>query len=280
MKKFTAIIPLILLSLAGTGCADEEWGLDEALLDVVWITDSLVTPEATFVTATGGGYGNIWFGSDMQVSGFAGGDRDHKGSYEITGRNTLDISLSEPTGYSCSGPSFTCLFPDALNTVTSYVVTGSSLRLSDDNGNIIYFHNGLIEEALLDHVWKMDLLQSPEMVVIPTSDTQLMVIQQGDTTYVKTSNYSPIFTIEFRRELITGGQLLCNTYFGVYEINEMGKIIFFGFGSSSSGCGPIGGPLEQHYSDVMKGEKLYTITGSQLKFSSSDGAYLITFSSD
>lgn len=57
-----------------------------------------------------------------------------------------------------------------------------------------------IDEDLLDVVWRVDTLTTPEGQITPGPDT--------------------LMTIQFSRSLEVSGNVLCNTYSGIYEINK------------------------------------------------------------
>ena len=57
-----------------------------------------------------------------------------------------------------------------------------------------------IDEDLLDVVWRVDTLQTPEEEIVPGPDT--------------------LMTIQFTKNLEVGGIVICNTYSGIYEISK------------------------------------------------------------
>lgn len=283
MKRLTAIIPLILCQFAWTGCNDEEEPFaDEALLGVVWIVDALETTDITLIPLAGGGYANIQFGHDKQVWGIAKNNR-HRGSYEITGINSIDISLTEPTGYSCSHPSMSCLFIDALKTVTNIFLSENTLRLSDDEGNIITLHSGLIDEVLLDINWDAVSLGSPSITAELEGDSIRYKRQVNDsltTIYmIGPNNQTPyIVQIQFDREMQTGA-IICNSGGGIYEIDQTGMISISRLGWTEAMCAPWN-LLEGLLTEVFENVTRYEVVGDQLELRSQDGSYYVILAAE
>lgn len=74
-----------------------------------------------------------------------------------------------------------------------------------------------IDEDLLDVVWRVDTLFTPEEQIIPDADT--------------------LMTIQFFDSLIVSGMVICNSYFGSYEITEKGSFSIDVYSWTEIACG-------------------------------------------
>lgn len=252
-------LPAILL-LGLIACSNTDDPINyEDLLGVVWNLDSLQTPDTTIV-APQYGLATILFTEDMGVRGHRA-QSNYRGIYEITG-NGLLIEVVEPAEPRCSRPMIQCIFLDALENVTMYEVNENRLDLYKGDRYILYFHPSLIEEELLDKLWKIDFLQIPAGKIVPINDTLIMMIQLGDTTLVPSWEKS-IMTTQFNIDMEIGGKAVCNTYFGVYEISEKGKIAISPVGLTEEGCSKWSW-IESSFMDALENITRYDVTDSTL----------------
>ena len=281
MKRTTYyLLPATLLLTLITCSNTDEPIINKDLLGVVWIVDSLETRDTTLVSLAGGGYANIQFGNDMQVSGITGGHVRYRGSYEIIDPTSLDIILLEPTELSCSRPSMTCLFVDALKTVTNIILSENTLRLSDDEGNIITFHSGLVDKALLVINWESISLWSPSITAELERDSIRYETKVNDsvTTSHMIGPYNQaayIVHIQFDREMQIGA-IICNNGGGIYEIDQVGTISISRLGWTEALCAPWN-LLEDLLTEVFENVTRYDIIGDQLELRSQDGNYSAVF---
>ncbi len=158
MKRWTAIIPLILLSLAWTGCNDDEPIIDEALLGVTWMAGSIRSPRKlaiiegdsiwidTFVNgsvATSTKYVPIsgWFGViirfDREMEIRAQICNIGQFRYEIEQMGIILIVGWGWTEEGChtSTPNLEDLLTSVLDNVTRYEVAGDQLELRSQDGS-------------------------------------------------------------------------------------------------------------------------------------------------
>ena len=91
--------------------------------------------------------------------------------------------------------------------IAAMMITLASCSDSDDQA---------IDEDLLDVVWRVDTLFTPEEQITPGPDT--------------------LMTIQFTRDMKVGGRGGCNTYFGIYEINKKVSISFDVRSWTEKGC--------------------------------------------
>lgn len=237
----------------------EDDSIDEDLWDVVWNLDSIQTPD-TIIVAPQYGLAVIHFTRDMGMRGRTVHVK-YSGIYEITGTSLL-IEVVEPSELQCSHPSINCIFIEALGNVAAYDVNENRLDLYKDGRYMLNFHPSRIDEEILDKLWKVDSLQTPEAKIIPIQDSLIMVIQSGDTTFVPNWE-EDIMTAIFDIDMAMGGKLVCNIYGGAYEISEKGKIALGPVLQSEIAC-TYAAWIESLFTDAMRTITNYTVTGSSL----------------
>ena len=158
MKRLTAIAPFLPLLLIWTGCDDDEPIIDEALLDVTWIADSLRTPSETTVvmgdsiwyeirddskTASikyvpvGSWYDIIIrFGREGELSAVICNDGGWQYEIEPAGIISIIGETGHWTEQACPGwLIIEELLTDVIENVTRYEVTGDKLELRGQDGS-------------------------------------------------------------------------------------------------------------------------------------------------
>ena len=185
----------VILFMAMIACSNTDHQIiDEDLLDVVWRVDTLQTPDGKFVRGLDSliiimqlydssrvahlaeRSMTIQFMEDIQID-VTPVCNTCGGTYEISRNGNLRIEVGGCTEIACGwgfpGPSFT----DALENITVYEVTEDRLTLYDSAHQYeINLSIGALDEELLDVIWKIDSLQTPDGKIVVGPDT-LMTIQ-------------------------------------------------------------------------------------------------------
>ncbi len=131
MKRWTAILPIILLQLAWTGC--NEPIMDKALLGVVWRVVSPQTPEEQIVPGPDTLMVLLFF-DDTRI----GADtpcNNYSGTYKVNNQGSFAIAWQSWTEMACIGRPgiLEGRFINALNNVSDYDVSDSGLTLYDSD---------------------------------------------------------------------------------------------------------------------------------------------------
>ncbi len=117
-----------------------------------------------------------------------------------------------------------------------------------------------IDENLLDVVWRVDTLQTPEEEIVPGPDELL--------------------TIQFTKNLEVSGMAACNTYTGTYEIGKNKSLSLDGFGRTEIACSwnPYLTVLEDIFINTLENVTAYNVSENRLTLYDSDHQHVLNFS--
>lgn len=145
--RLTLITSLVLLALAFAGAGRVAFAqaatLPAAMIDVEWNLVGMQTAPGTTADTTGKGI-TIKFDNAGKISG-SGGCNNYFGGYTVGANNALTFSAIGSTMMACEGDVGTreTAYLMALGTVSSYELSGNTLKLTFDNGKgVLTYTNG------------------------------------------------------------------------------------------------------------------------------------------
>ncbi len=116
-----------------------------------------------------------------------------------------------------------------------------------------------IDEDLLNVVWRVDTLQTPEEEIVPGPDT--------------------LMTIQFNRSLKVSGRGGCNSYNGIYEISKKNSLSVDVLTWTEMGCD--GGrllDLDGFLINALENVTAYNVSENRLTLYDSDHQHVLNFS--
>ena len=179
-----AILPLCLslVLLIASGCLNPgDQGLDEDLLGILWRVDSVQIADVWIVPDYEAAY-TIRFLDDWQVSGDSPCN-SFTGEYFITTHGSLTISELSNTSDTCFGWNLEeGAFYQALSEVTGYARDGTDLELfGGDEHDQLRLSAALVDEDLVDLIWRADSLRTPDSLITVEPDIRLTLLLNGKT---------------------------------------------------------------------------------------------------
>ncbi len=124
----------------------------------------------------------------------------------------------------------------------------------------------VIDEDLLDVVWRVDSLQTPEENIVPTAAEHL-TIQFSER-------------LQFDEDYKVLARTTCNTYWGTYEINEDGSLSIVFLTWTEIVCAERRAFLEGKFISTLIKITDYEVTENQSTLSNGARQYVVHLSSE
>ena len=138
----------------------------------------------------------------------------------------------------------------------------------------------IIDEDLLDVVWKVDSLQAPNGDIVTNLDSLVFTVHSNDTTYTlinrKLSWKETFITIQFNKEMEIILDV-CNTGYGNYKICQIETLAIDGIGWTEMAC-PSWLALEGFLTNTLKNVTAYDLSDSRLTLHDKDHLYVVYLS--
>ena len=118
----------------------------------------------------------------------------------------------------------------------------------------------IIDENLLDIVWRIDSLRTSDGKIVPQPDEHM--------------------TIQFREYMKVEGHAACNTYNGSYGISDNKSLVIDVLTRTEAGCGhnPYLLVLEDIFIHALENVTAFEIAESKLNLYDNDRQYVLSFS--
>ncbi|MCH7497954.1 MAG: META domain-containing protein [Candidatus Marinimicrobia bacterium] len=117
----------------------------------------------------------------------------------------------------------------------------------------------VIDEDLLDMLWRVDTLQTPEEEIVPGPDT--------------------LMTLRFHKSMRIDAVTPCNDYTGTYEINQLGSlgIDWHTWTEKACSAGPAlrRGVLEGRFIQALNNASVYDVNEGTLTLYNTDHRYVV-----
>jgi len=136
----------------------------------------------------------------------------------------------------------------------------------------------IIDEDLLNVVWKVDSLQTPEARIAPGPDTIIVILETNDTTFVP-SRSDPSITIQFKADMTLRGLAACNWCEGNYEIAEKGSISIDITTVTEMAC-VREMFIEYTFIQALENIMAYVIAENRFTLYDRDSSYVLNFSTE